>query len=121
MRLDVLPVPPGGRVDRLRLDEPVRRLAPAYARYDKAKLAFIQAVQAAEQRQEATVRAKLAEANREIEAALALADQAQFATLQGYILAGQGKRGDARGAFNRAVSFYPGYQPALRALARLRL
>jgi predicted Zn-dependent protease len=100
--------------------EPVRRLAPAYARYDKAKLAFIQAVQASEQRQEATVRAKLGEAEREIQAAMALADQAQFATLQGYILAGQGKRGDARGAFNRAVSLYPGYQPALRALARLR-
>ena len=47
------------------------------------------------------------------------ADQAQFATLQRYLLAVQGRKGDARGAFNRAVALYPGYQPAIRALARI--
>src|SRR5262245_39431871 len=100
--------------------EPVRRLAPAYARYDRALLAFSQAARAAEQKQEAMVRQKLAESQREIEAAIRLADQAQFATLQGYLLAIAGNRSDARSAFNRAISLYPGYQPAVRALARLR-
>jgi predicted Zn-dependent protease len=99
--------------------EPVRRLAPAYARYDRAKQAFLDAARADQQKNAAVVREKLAEAEREIQAAIALADQAQFATLQGYLLAAQGRRGDARGAFSRAVALYPGYQPALRALARI--
>jgi predicted Zn-dependent protease len=99
--------------------EPIRRLAPAYARYDRALQAFSQAARAAEQRQDAVLRQKLAESQREIEAAIQLADQAQFATLQGYLHAVQGRRGDARTAFSRAVSLYPGYQPALRALARI--
>ena len=104
----------------LRQTEAVRRLAPAYARYDRAVLAFSQAVQANEQKQTAVVRQKLAESQREVEAAIQLADQAQFATLQGYLLAVQGRGGDARGAWNRAVTLFPGYQPALRALARFR-
>jgi predicted Zn-dependent protease len=99
--------------------EPVRRLAPAYARYDRAKLAFLQAIEANEQKQSAVVTQKLAEAQRELDEAIRLADQAQFATLQGYMLAAQGRRGDARGAFSRAVSLYPGYRPAVRALSRL--
>jgi predicted Zn-dependent protease len=99
--------------------DPVRRLAPAYARYDRAKLAFLQAAQAAEQGRSAVVRQRLGEAEREIEAASALAEQAQFATLQGYILAAQGRRSEARGAFTRAVSLYPDYVPAVRALTRL--
>ncbi|MGH7264876.1 MAG: M48 family metalloprotease [Candidatus Rokuibacteriota bacterium] len=110
----------GRMADRwLRQTGPVRRLAPAYARYDRARLAFGQAAQAAERRDGRVVQQKLAEAEREIEQAIQLADQAQFATLQGYILAAQGRRADARGAFNRAVGMYPGYQPAVRALARI--
>ena len=65
------------------------------------------------------MRQKLAESQREIDAAIQLADQAQFATLQGYLLAVQGRKGEARSAFNRAVALYPGYQPAIRALARI--
>jgi predicted Zn-dependent protease len=103
----------------LRQTESIRRLAPAFARYDRALLVFSRAAQAAEQNQDAVVRQKLAEAQREVEAAIQLADQAQFATLQGYILAVQGRTSDARSAFNRAVSLFPGYQPALRALAKL--
>jgi predicted Zn-dependent protease len=103
----------------LQQTESIRRLAPAFARYDRALQAFSRAAQAAEQKQDAVVRQKLAEAQREVEAAIQLADQAQFATLQGYILAVQGRTSDARSAFNRAVSLFPGYQPALRALAKL--
>lgn len=99
--------------------EPVRRLAPAYARYDRAKLALVQAIQAAEQRQAPMVAQKLGEAQREIDEAIRLADQAQFATLQGYILAAQGRRGEARAAFTRAVGLYPDYRPAVRALTHL--
>jgi beta-barrel assembly-enhancing protease len=111
----------GIHADRwLRQTEPVRRLAPAYARYDRARLAFAQAAQANEQKQTAVVRQKLAESQREIEAAIQLADQAQFATLQGYLLAVTGQKGEARSAFNRAVTLFPGYQPALRALAQIR-
>ena len=110
----------GLHADRwLRQTEPVRRLAPAYARYDRALQAFGQAFRANEQKQDSVVRQKLAEAQSEIEAAIQLADQAQFATLQGYLLAVQGRRGEARTAFNRAVKLYPGYQPAIRALARI--
>jgi predicted Zn-dependent protease len=104
----------------LRQTEPIRRLAPAYAHYDRAKLAFVQAAQAAEQRQSAIVTQKLGTAQREIDAAIRIADQAQFATLQGYLLAVQGRRGDARAAFSRAVSLYPDYRPAVLALTRLR-
>ncbi len=103
----------------LRQTEPVRRLAPAYARYDRALQAFQQAIRANEQKQASVVKQKLAESQREIDAAIQLADQAQFATLQGYLLAVQGRKGEARGAFNRAVALYPGYQPAIRALARI--
>jgi predicted Zn-dependent protease len=110
----------GRLADRwLRQTEPVRRLAPAYARYDRAKLAFVEAAQAAEQRQAPVVTRKLGEAQREIDEAMRLAEQAQFATLQGYILAAQGRRDEARGAFTRAVRLYPGYRPAVRALTRL--
>jgi hypothetical protein len=97
----------------------VRRLAPAYAHYDRSLLAFSQAVKANDQKQSAVVRQKLNEAQREVEAAIQLADQAQFATLQGYLLAVQGRKGDARSAFNRAVYLYPGYQPAIKALAKI--
>jgi predicted Zn-dependent protease len=103
----------------LRQSEPVRRLAPAYAHYDRSLLAFSQAVKANDQKQSAVVRQKLTEAQREVEAAIQLADQAQFATLQGYLLAVQGRKGDARSAFNRAVYLYPGYQPAIKALAKI--
>ena len=103
----------------LQRTEPVRRLAPAYARYDRAVLAFTAAAKAAEQKQSEVVRQKLAESQREIEAAIQLADQAQFATFQGYLHAVQGRKGEARSAFNRAVALFPGYQPALRALARI--
>jgi predicted Zn-dependent protease len=103
----------------LRQTETVRRLAPAYARYDRAVLAFSQAVKANEQKQGSVVRQKVAEAQREVEAAIQLADQAQFATLQGYLLAVQGRKGEARTAFNRAVYLYPGYQPAVKALAKI--
>jgi predicted Zn-dependent protease len=99
--------------------ESIRRLGPAYARYDRSLQAFAQAAQAAERKQDGVVRQKVVESQREIDAAIQLADQAQFATLQGYVLAVQGRRGDARSAFNRAIVLYPGYQPALRALARL--
>ena len=110
----------GIHADRwLRQTEPVRRLAPAYARYDRALLAFAQAIQANEQKQTAVVRQKLAESQREVEAAIQLADQAQFQTLQGYLLAVTGRTGDARTAFNRAIALFPGYQPAVRALARI--
>jgi predicted RNA polymerase sigma factor len=54
-----------------------------------------------------------------LEAAIQLADQAQFATLQGFLLGVQGRKGEARSALNRAVALYPGYQPAIRLLARL--
>jgi predicted Zn-dependent protease len=104
----------------LRRTEPIRRLAPAYARYDRARLAFGQAAQAAERGDSRVVAERLATAEGEVAEAIRLADQAQFATLQGYILAAQGRPADARGAFTRAVGMYPGYQPALRALARLR-
>src|SRR5262249_6514158 len=103
----------------LRQSEPVRRLAPAYAHYDRAILAFSQAVKANEEKQSAVVREKLGEAQREVDAAIQLADQAQFATLQGYLLAVLGRKSDARTAFNRAVYLYPGYQPALKALAKI--
>ncbi len=103
----------------LRQTEPVRRLAPAYARYDRSLQAFALAARAAQQKQDSVMRQKLAESQREIDAAIQLADQAQFATLQGYLLAVQGRKGEARSAFNRAVSLYPGYQPAIRALARI--
>jgi predicted Zn-dependent protease len=103
----------------LRQTEPVRRLAPAYARYDRSLRALSQAVQAAEQKQESVMRQKLAESQREVEAAIQLADQAQFATLQGFLLGVQGRKGEARSALNRAVALYPGYQPAIRLLARL--
>jgi len=110
----------GKDADRwLRQSEPVRRLAPAYAHYDRAILAFSQAVKANEQKQGAVVREKLAEAQREVDAAIQLADQAQFATLQGYLLAVQGRKADARSAFNRAVYLYPGYQPAIKALTKI--
>jgi predicted Zn-dependent protease len=97
--------------------EPVRRLAPAYARYDRGLLAFGEAAQAAKQKRSDVARQKVADAQREVEAAIALADQAQFATLQGYCLAVQGRRPDAREAFNRAIALYPGYQPAVRGLS----
>lgn len=103
----------------LRQTESVRRLAPAFARYDRALQAFAQALRANEQKQGSVVRQKLAESQREIEAAIQLADQAQFATLQGYLLAVQGRKGEARSAFNRAVALFPGYQPAIRALTRI--
>jgi predicted Zn-dependent protease len=103
----------------LRETASVRALAPAYARYDRARQAFLQAYRASQQRQNAVVARKLAESERELNEAIRLADQAQFATLQGYLLAVTGRRGEARGAFNRAVSLYPGYQPAVRALTRL--
>jgi predicted Zn-dependent protease len=103
----------------LRQTEPVRWLAPAYARYDRAKLAFLQAAQAAEQDKTSVVTQKLGEAQREIDEAIRLADQAQFATLQGYILAVQGRHGEARGAFTRALALYPDYRPATQALTRL--
>ena len=103
----------------LRQTESVRRLAPAYARYDRALQALSQAAQAAEQKQDSVVRQKLAESQREVEAAIQLADQAQFSTLQGYLLGVQGRKGEARSAFNRAVALYPGYQPAIRLLAKL--
>jgi predicted Zn-dependent protease len=104
----------------LKQTEPIRRLAPAYARYDRAKDAFIQAIQASEKNQNALANQKVAEAQKEIDEAIRLADQAQFATLQGYILAVQGKRGEARGAFSRALGLYPDYRPAQNALSRLR-
>jgi predicted Zn-dependent protease len=103
----------------VRRTEPVRRLAPAYAHYDKARTAFGQAAQAYEKGEKAVVSQKVAEADREIHQAIQLADQAQFATLQGYILAVQGRRDDARSAFRRAVRLYPDYQPAVRALSRI--
>lgn len=103
----------------LRQTEPVRRLAPAYARYDRALLAFVQAAKAAERGQRPVVAARLAAAQRELDAAMQLADQAQFATLQGYLHAVHGRRAEARSAFQRAIALYPGYQPALRALARM--
>jgi predicted Zn-dependent protease len=103
----------------LRQTESVRRLAPAYAHYDRAILAFSQAVKANEQKQSTVVRQKLGEAQREVEAAIQLADQAQFATLQGYLLAVQGRNGEARSAFNRAVYLFPGYQPAIKALTKI--
>ena len=103
----------------LRQTEPVRRLAPAYARYDRSLQAFGLAARAAQQKQDSVIRQKLTESQREIDAAIQLADQAQFATLEGYLLAVQGRKGEARGAFNRAVALYPGYQPAIRALARI--
>jgi predicted Zn-dependent protease len=99
--------------------ESIRRLAPAYAHYDRALRAFTQAAQAAEQKQSSVVQQKIVESQREIDAAIQLADQAQFQTLQGYLLAVQGRKGDARSAFNRAVALYPGYQPAIRALAKI--
>ena len=103
----------------LRQTESVRRLAPAYARYDRSLQALSQAAQAAEQKQESVMRQKLAESQREVEAAIQLADQAQFFTLQGFLLGVQGRKGEARSAFNRAVALYPGYQPAIRLLAKL--
>ena len=103
----------------LRQTEPIRRLAPAYAHYDRAVQAFLQAAKAAEQKQDSVAELKLAESQREIEAAIQLADQAQFATLQGYLLAVRGRKAEARSAFNRAVGLYPGYQPAIRALAKI--
>jgi predicted Zn-dependent protease len=110
----------GRQADRwTRQTEPVRRLAPAYARYDRARQALLQALQAAQQKQTALARQKLGEAEREIAQAIQLADQAQFATLQGYIFAVEGRRGEARSAFTRALGLYPGYQPAQRALTRL--
>ena len=65
------------------------------------------------------MRQKLAESQREIDAAIQLADQAQFATLQGYLLAVQGRKGDARERVQSRGRLYPGYQPAIRALARI--
>jgi predicted Zn-dependent protease len=110
----------GRQADRwVRQTEPVRRLAPAYARQDRARQALLQAIRAAQQQQDGLVRQKLAEAEREIAQAIQLTDQAQFATLQGYILVGQGRRPEARTAFARALGLYPGYQPAQRALTRL--
>jgi len=103
----------------LQQTESVRRLAPAYARYDRSVQAFSQAIQAAEQKQSAVVRQKVGDSQREVEAAIQLADQAQFETLQGYLLAVQGRKGEARTAFNRAVYLFPGYQPAIKALARI--
>ena len=99
--------------------ESVRRLAPAYAHYDRALQAFSEAIKANEQKQGTVVRQKVGEAQREVEAAIQIADQAQFETLQGYLLAVQGRKGDARSAFNRAVNLYPGYQPAIKALAKI--
>jgi predicted Zn-dependent protease len=110
----------GLHADRwLRQTEPVRRLAPAYAHYDRALRAFAQAFKADEQGQQAVVRQKVAETQREIQAAIQIADQAQFATLQGYLLAVTGRKGEARTAFNRAIGLYPGYQPALKALTQI--
>src|SRR5262249_10210300 len=103
----------------LQQTESVRRLAPAYAHYDRALQAFSEAIKANEQKQGTVVRQKVAEAQREVEAAIQLADQAQFEQLQGYLLAVQGGKGDARSAFNRAVNLYPGYQPAIKALAKI--
>jgi predicted Zn-dependent protease len=112
----------GRHADRwLAATEPIRRLAPAYARYDRARKALRQAVTAAEQKQDRVVVQKVTESEGEVIQAVQVADQAQFATLQGYLLAVQGRRGEARGAFNRAVALYPGYQPALRAITRLGL
>ena len=103
----------------LQQTDPVRRLAPAYARYDRSVQAFSQAIQAADQKQSAVVRQKVGDSQREVEAAIQLADQAQFETLQGYLLAVQGRKGEARTAFNRAVYLFPGYQPAIKALAKI--
>jgi predicted Zn-dependent protease len=110
----------GLHADRwLRQTEPVRRLAPAYAHYDRSLQAFGQAFKADEQGQQSVVRQKVAETQREIQTAIQLADQAQFQTLQGYLLAVTGRKGEARTAFNRAISLYPGYQPAIKALAQI--
>jgi predicted Zn-dependent protease len=112
----------GRHADRwLAATESIRRLAPAYARYDRARKALQQAAAAAEQKQDRVVVQKVTESEREVAQAVQIADQAQFATLQGYLLAVQGRRGEARGAFSRAVALYPGYQPALRAVTRLGL
>ena len=112
----------GRHADRwLAATESIRRLAPAYARYDRARKALQQAAAAAEQKQDRVVVQKVTESEREVAQAVQIADQAQFATLQGYLLAAQGRRGEARGAFSRAVALYPGYQPALRAVTRLGL
>jgi predicted Zn-dependent protease len=80
----------------------VRALAPAYARHDRAQLAYGQGDLAAAQRE-------LAEAQR-------LAAQAPFATLEGAIHLRQSRPADARQAFTRALALYPGYQPALHGL-----
>jgi hypothetical protein len=110
----------GLHADRwLRQTEPVRRLAPAYAHYDRSLQAFAQAFKADEQKQSAVVKQKVAETQREIQEAIQIADQAQFQTLQGYLLAVTGRKGEARTAFNRAISLYPGYQPAIKALAQI--
>jgi predicted Zn-dependent protease len=85
----------------------VRALAPAYARYDRARLAL------RERRLEA--------AEREIEGALGLADQAQFWALRGAVLARRGRPAEARQAYQRALALYPGYQPAVHGVGALKI
>ena len=80
----------------------IRALAPAYAHYDRARVAYR--------------RSALAAAHREVGEALRLGDQAQFSTLQGAILFRERRFPEARDAFARALARYPGYQPALYGL-----
>ncbi len=83
----------------------VRALAPAYVRYDRARLAL--------SRQDG------AAAEAELGAARAVADQAQFATLEGGLLRARGRAAEAEAAYRRARALFPGYQPALHGLGAL--
>ena len=99
-------VTPSGGCARRSGAAPGARLRPVR----RSLQAFALAARAAQQKQDSVVRQKLAESQREIEAAIQLADRAQFATLQGYLLAvqertgGRGPRSIARSSSTPATS-----------------
>jgi predicted Zn-dependent protease len=80
----------------------IRALAPAYARYDRARMALGQKA--------------LAPAKAELAEALRLGQQAQFWTLDGEIAVRERRYADARTSFARALALYPGYHPALHSI-----
>lgn len=81
---------------------PARVLAPAYAHYDRAR-------QALGRRARDVARSELAAARR-------LAEQAPFWALEGVLDLAEHRFGEARASFGRALTLYPGYQPALHGL-----
>jgi predicted Zn-dependent protease len=86
----------------LRHTAALRDLAPAYAAYDRARIAFNEDA--------------LPGAHRALATAMSRADQVQFWTLLGTLRIAEGRFQEAGVAFEHAIARYPGYQPAVHGL-----